>query len=143
MRRRPAVDKTQCFRYSRIMDSENLISAFGALAQETRLQVFRLLLQSGPEGVPAGEIARQLGTPANTMSTHLGILARAGLVRSHRESRQVIYAIDLDGVRGLVAFLVQECCGGQPERCAALLEAALPKAGCDAGREACRAGHAA
>jgi DNA-binding transcriptional ArsR family regulator len=115
------------------MDSSNLLAAFGALAQDTRLQVFRLLLGAGPEGLPAGEVARRLGTPHNTMSTHLAILSRAGLARCRRESRQVIYSVDLGTVRGLVAFLVQECCGGQPERCAALLDAAIPVPSCRPG----------
>jgi ArsR family transcriptional regulator len=115
------------------MDNPRLIDAFGALAQETRLQVFRLLLNAGPDGLPAGEVARRLGTPHNTMSTHLAILARAGLARSRRDSRQVIYAVELEGVRGLVAFLVQECCGGQPERCAELLAVAMPAAPCATG----------
>lgn len=118
------------------MDNEALVDAFGALAQETRLQVFRLLLDAGPGGLPAGEIARRLGTPHNTMSAHLAILARTGLVRSRRESRQVIHAVDLNGVRGVVTFLVQEFCGGEPERCAKLLEAAMPAAACGPGRTA-------
>ena len=115
------------------MDEPHLIDAFGALAQDTRLQVFRLLLSAGPDGLPAGEVARRLGTPHNTMSTHLAILSRAGLARSRRESRQVIYSVDLETVRGLVAFLVRECCGGQPERCAALLDAAMPVSSCQPG----------
>lgn len=120
------------------MDVSRLIDAFGALAQDTRLQVFRLLLNAGPEGVPAGEVARRLGTPHNTMSTHLAILTRAGLARSRRESRQIIYAVDLQAVRGLVTFLVQDCCGGQPERCAALLEAAMPVSSCSPSGAACQ-----
>lgn len=125
------------------MDETRLIDAFGALAQDTRLQVFRLLLHAGPEGLPAGEVARRLGTPHNTMSTHLAILSRAGLARSRRESRHIIYAVDLDAVRGLVTFLVQDCCGGQPERCAALLEAAMPVSSCSPSGAACRPGCAA
>jgi len=125
------------------MDSSHLIDAFGALAQDTRLQVFRLLLNAGPEGLPAGEVARRLGTPHNTMSTHLAILSRAGLARSRRESRQIIYAVDLEAVRGLVTFLVQDCCGGQPERCAALLEAAMPVSSCSPAGGACQPGCAA
>ncbi|HWT09773.1 MAG TPA: metalloregulator ArsR/SmtB family transcription factor [Roseomonas sp.] len=112
------------------MEQQILIDAFGALAQDTRLQVFRLLLSAGPDGLPAGEVARRLGTPPNTMSTHLAILSRAGLARSRRESRQVIYSVELETVRGLVAFLVQECCGGQPERCAALLDATMSVSSC-------------
>lgn len=118
------------------MDEQDLIGAFAALAQETRLQVFRLLLSAGKDGLPAGEVARRLGTPHNTMSTHLAILTRAGLARSRRESRQIIYTVELETVRGLVAFLVQECCGGQPERCANLLEAPIPAATIKPGRAA-------
>lgn len=118
------------------MDEHQLIDAFGALAQETRLQVFRLLLSAGKDGLPAGEVARRLGTPHNTMSTHLAILTRAGLARSRRDSRQIIYTVELETVRGLVAFLVQECCGGQPERCATLLEAAIPATAIRSGRPA-------
>lgn len=125
------------------MDTSRLIDAFGALAQDTRLQVFRLLLNAGPEGLPAGEVARRLGTPHNTMSTHLAILTRAGLARSRRESRQIIYAVDLEAVRGLVTFLVQDCCGGQPERCAALLEAAMPVSSCSPSGAVCQPGCAA
>ncbi len=110
------------------MDTSPLIDAFGALAQETRLQVFRLLLRAGPGGMAAGEVARRLGIPHNTLSTHLAILARSGLAWSRREGRQILYAVDIDGVRGLVAFLVEECCGGQPGRCEALLDASLPLA---------------
>ena len=125
------------------MDEHHLIDAFGALAQDTRLQVFRLLLSASPDGLPAGEVARRLGTPHNTMSTHLAILSRAGLARSRRESRQVIYSVDLETVRGLVAFLVQECCGGQPERCAALLDAAMPLSSCGPLPGSCQPGCAA
>jgi DNA-binding transcriptional ArsR family regulator len=115
------------------MDAQHLIKAFGTLAQETRLQGYRLLLNAGPAGLPAGEVARRLGTPHNTRSTHLAILSRAALARSRRESRQVIYTMDLEMVRGLVAFLVQECRGGQPKRCAAPLDAAMPASSCQPG----------
>lgn len=125
------------------MDETHLIDAFGALAQDTRLQVFRLLLSAGPDGLPAGEVARRLGTPHNTMSTHLAILSRAGLALSRRESRKIIYTVDLETVRGLVAFLVQECCGGQPERCTALLDAAMPASSCGPLPGSCQPGCAA
>jgi DNA-binding transcriptional ArsR family regulator len=118
------------------MDEKDAVEALAALAQETRLRAFRTLIRQGPEGLPAGEVARRLGTPHNTMSTHLAILGRAGLVTSRRESRQVIYAVELGGVRDLLAFLVEECCGGRPGACAPLIEAALPLAAC-AGREGC------
>lgn len=125
------------------MDVNHLIGAFRALAQDTRLQAFRLLLGAGPEGLPAGEVARRLAAPHNTISTHLAILSRAGLTRSRRDSRQIIYAVDLDTVRRLVTFLVEDCCGGQPERCAALLAAAMPVSSCAPAGGACRPGRAA
>jgi DNA-binding transcriptional ArsR family regulator len=112
------------------MEENAAVEALGALAQETRLRVFRLLIEQGPEGLPAGEIARRIGTPGNTMSTHLAILTRAGLLRSRREGRVVLYAVELPGIRALVAFLVEQCCGGRPEACAPLLDAALPLACC-------------
>ena len=79
-----------------------------------------------PEGIAAGDLAEQVGVPANTMSTHLAILARAGLVRSDRQGRTINYAADLEGIRSLVQFLVEDCCRGEPEICNTLLEAALP-----------------
>lgn len=112
------------------MDENAAVEALGALAQETRLRAFRLLIRQGPEGLPAGEVARRLGAPHNTMSTHLAILARAGLVVSRRESRQVIYAVEVGGVRDLLAFLVEECCGGRPDACASLLDTALATETC-------------
>lgn len=112
------------------MDQESAVEALGALAQETRLRVFRLLVECGPEGLPAGAIARHCGVPANTMSTHLGILARAGLIGARRDSRHVIYAADIAGLRGLIGFLLQDCCMGRAELCAPLLDAALPGLAC-------------
>src|SRR5919205_3507309 len=97
------------------MDAKRATDAFTALAQDTRLAVFRLLVEAGADGLPAGDIARHLGTPHNTMSSHLAILARAGLVTSRRESRSVIYAANYDGIRALIAFMVQDCCKGRPE----------------------------
>jgi DNA-binding transcriptional ArsR family regulator len=107
------------------MDSKFATDAFGALAQETRLAVFRLLVEAGAEGMPAGDIARYLGTPHNTMSTHLAILARAGLVGSRRESRSVIYSANYAGIRALTAFLLQDCCRARADVCTPLLDAAL------------------
>lgn len=115
------------------MDETLAIEAFGALAQESRLRAFRLLIRQGPGGLPAGEVARRLGVPHNTMSTHLAILARAGLIASRRESRQVIYAVEAGGIRELIGFLVEECCGGQPGACAPLMEAAAPLVACSPG----------
>ena len=81
------------------MDSENALSALAALSQQTRLDAFRLLVRHEPEGLPAGDIARHLDVPANTLSTHLAILARAGLVTSERHGRVIQYRADVDGLR--------------------------------------------
>ncbi len=111
------------------MSDETLMNAFAALAQPTRLAVFRLLIREGPDGLPAGEIARRLGVPRNTLSAHLAVLARGRLVRSQRKGRHVIYAADLEGVRRIVLFLTRDCCHGRPEKCEALLDALLPTCG--------------
>ncbi|ALJ12394.1 ArsR/SmtB family transcription factor [Sphingopyxis macrogoltabida] len=108
------------------MESESAISALGALAQGTRLGVFRLLVRHEPDGLAAGEVARQLEVPQNTMSAHLAILARAGLVRSERHSRSIIYRADLDALRGLMLFLVHDCCAGSAELCAPLVAELAP-----------------
>ncbi len=112
------------------MDLIAAVEAMNALGQETRMRAFRLLVEAGEEGVPAGEIARRLDVPHNTMSTHLAQLTRAGLVRSRRESRSIIYMADLPSIRALLAFLVQDCCHGRPEACGPLLDAVLPVAAC-------------
>jgi ArsR family transcriptional regulator, arsenate/arsenite/antimonite-responsive transcriptional repressor len=103
------------------MDNENVIQALAALAQATRLDVFRLLVKHEPEGLPAGEIARQLAVPHNTMSAHLAALTRAGLTKAERQSRSIIYRADLAAIRRLTAFLVEDCCGGVPEACAPVM----------------------
>lgn len=103
------------------METEQAIDCLAALAQATRLETFRLLVRREPEGVPAGELARLAGVPQNTLSTHLAILARAGLVRGERRSRSIIYRADLEGFRALARFLLQDCCDGRPEVCAPLI----------------------
>jgi DNA-binding transcriptional ArsR family regulator len=105
------------------MESEPVILALAALAQSTRLDVFRLLVKHEPDGLPAGDIARELAVPHNTMSSHLGILSRAGLVRSERRSRSIIYSADLGHLRRVVTFLLKDCCGGHPAVCAPLIDA--------------------
>ena len=90
---------------------------FAALAHDLRLRVFRMLVERGPEGLPAGRIALRLEVPASTLSTHLAQLERAGLLRSWREQQRVLYAVDVEGTQNLVGFLVNDCCGGQPELC--------------------------
>lgn len=106
------------------MESETIVQALSALAQPTRLGVFRMLMRAGLNGLPAGAIAETAGVPGNTMSTHLAILARAGLVSSRRQSRSIIYTANLDTIRDVLSFLVEDCCGGHPEICAPLIKIA-------------------
>ena len=108
------------------MESDSTIAALGALAQTTRLDTFRLLVRHEPDGLPAGEIARQLDVPQNTMSAHLGILSRAGLVKSERQSRSIIYRADLDTLRVLTLYLVKDCCAGKLELCVPLVAELVP-----------------
>ena len=103
------------------MDDHATICALSALAQPTRLAVFRLLISHAPAGLPAGEIADTLDVPHNTMSTHLSILARAGLVTSTRHSRSIVYQASMDQLRQMVTYLVKDCCAGHPEICAPLI----------------------
>ncbi len=112
--------------YAGYMENDSAIAALGALAQGTRLDVFRLLVRHEPDGMAAGEIARQLDVPQNTMSSHLRILARAGLVRAERHSRSIIYRADLDGLRALTLFLLKDCCAGSAELCAPLIAELAP-----------------
>jgi ArsR family transcriptional regulator len=100
------------------MESEQAILALAALAQSTRLGVFRLLVKHEPKGLAAGEIARALAVPQNTMSAHLAILARAGLVKSARKSRSIVYRANLAAFQNLTSFMVEDCCGGNAEQCA-------------------------
>ena len=104
------------------MEKLQAIEALSALSQETRLDVFRLLVQAGSDGLSAGEISARLSVRQNTMSTNLAILQRAGLLKSERRGRHVHYFADFHGMRGLLAFLMEDCCGGQPERCAPILD---------------------
>jgi len=97
------------------------IDALGALAHETRLSVFRMLVRAGLEGMIAGAIAEQQGVPPSTMSHHLATLERAGLVQSERESRLIHYRADYAGMRRLLTFLMQDCCQGAPEMCSDLM----------------------
>lgn len=112
------------------LSSAHAISVLAALAQPTRLEIFRLLLKHEPIGITAGVIAETVGAPHNTISTHLAILVRAGLLRASREGRTIIYRADIDGMRALIGFLVNDCCDSHPELCN-LLDAADDKAcGC-------------
>jgi ArsR family transcriptional regulator, arsenate/arsenite/antimonite-responsive transcriptional repressor / arsenate reductase (thioredoxin) len=97
------------------MEKTQALDALSALAQQTRLDVFQLLIRYEPEGLAAGDIAEKLGVPQNTLSTHLAILVRAGLATSERRSRSIIYRAQVPTVRGLVRYLVDDCCAGHPE----------------------------
>jgi DNA-binding transcriptional ArsR family regulator len=105
-----------------MMQSSDAIAALSALAHEHRLAVFRLLVRAGTTGVPAGELAREIGVLPNTLSSHLTILGHAGLIQSRREGRSVIYAADYDGMRELLGFLVADCCAGHPRICDSLVD---------------------
>ena len=102
------------------METARALNSLSALAHEGRLAVFRLLVKSGPDGMAAGDIARRLKTPANTMSAQLLVLANAGLVRARRDGRSIIYAADFARISALLLFLTEDCCGGRPEICAPL-----------------------
>ena len=109
------------------------VESLSALAHEGRLKVFRLLVKAGPEGMAAGEVARRLGTPPNTLSANLTLLTHAGLAQSRRDGRSIIYSARFDRMGELMAFLVRDCCGGAAEVCAPLADAAK-RAACVTGR---------
>ena len=108
------------------MESENAILALAALAQPTRLEVFRLLVKHEPEGLAAGDVAKALAVPQNTMSSHLSILSRAGLVGAQRFGRSIVYRADLGHFRTVMLFMLRDCCDGRPEICAPLIEDLTP-----------------
>jgi ArsR family transcriptional regulator, arsenate/arsenite/antimonite-responsive transcriptional repressor len=106
---------------SRQIDEDTAIASLTALAQQTRLAVFRTLIKVHPDEIAAGEIARALDVPHNTMSTHLAILARAGLIAARREGRVIHYSADIEGFRAVVAYLMRDCCNQRAEICAPLI----------------------
>ncbi|MFJ1312038.1 ArsR/SmtB family transcription factor [Agrobacterium sp. P15N1-A] len=108
------------------MEQEKAILALAALAQPTRLQAFNLLVQHEPDGIPAGDVARILAVPQNTMSSHLSVLARAGLINAERRSRLVVYRADISALREVMLYLVKDCCGGRAELCAPLVAELSP-----------------
>jgi ArsR family transcriptional regulator len=105
------------------MDKKAALAALAALAQDTRLDVFRLLVQAGAEGVPAGDIARRLSILQNTMSAHLKVMTHAGLVRPEREGRVIRYVADMTSFRDLLAYLMEDCWNGSPELCRPVIRA--------------------
>ena len=112
------------------MEKTAAVTALSALAHEGRLTIFRDLAKIGPEGMPAGEIARRMGIPANTLSASLTILAHAGLVTSRREGRSIIYSAVYSRMSELLVYLMKDCCQGKAELCAPAAEAALQAACC-------------
>jgi len=99
------------------LEEPQALNAFGALSQETRLRMVRILVQAGPEGMPAGAIGEAVDASSSSASFHLAHLERAGLIQSRRESRSIIYSANFDGLSGLVEFLMRDCCSGHPEVC--------------------------
>ncbi len=104
------------------MDAKKSQAAFAALAQPTRLKAFRKLVAAHPDGLPAGEIAKVCKVPHNTMSTHLAALQRGGLIAVARQGRSMNYRADLDGFRGLIDFMLRDCCSDRPEICAPVVD---------------------
>ena len=108
------------------MKIHDAASAFGALSQETRLEILRLILAQGPNGLPAGDLSARMNVPPSTLSFHLAVLERAGLTQSTRQGRQIIHAVRIIGLRGLLGFLTDTCCGGRPELCGDLTQLPSP-----------------
>lgn len=104
------------------MDRSTALAAFASLSQPIRLDTFRLLVRAGADGMQAGQIAEALGVRQNTLSANLSILLNAGLVTNTREGRAIRYFADMSGIRGLLAFLMEDCCGGAPEICQPILD---------------------
>jgi ArsR family transcriptional regulator len=102
------------------LEEQQAIDAFGALSQQTRLQMVRALVVAGPDGLAAGAVGEQVGASSSSASFHLANLERAGLVQSRREARSIIYSANYDALAGLVDFLMMDCCQGRPEVCAPL-----------------------
>src|SRR5215470_12425616 len=102
------------------MEKSDVVAALAALAQDNRLDVYRLLVQAGPDGMPAGHVAAALGLPPNTLSFHFDRLRTAGLVSVRREGRSLIYAARFDTMNALLGYLTENCCQGAPELCAPL-----------------------
>ena len=113
-----------------VMDVPHALAALAALGQPTRLSIFRLLVRKEPDGLSAGALAEAVGCPHNTLSTHVAILARAGLVNGTRDGRNITYRANAAGTRALIAFLVTDCCDGRPELCGLPGQAGEPECGC-------------
>lgn len=113
------------------MEMTTAVASLSALAHPGRLSAFRMLVQAGADGLPAGEIARRLDMPPSTLSSHLAILDHARLTRSRRDGRSIIYTADYGAMQGLLGFLLEDCCGGAPEICRPLGDMLAKAAACD------------
>lgn len=113
------------------MEMKSAVSRLAALAHEGRLAVFRMLVQAGPDGVAAGEIARRLRVPPSSLSANLSVLDQAGLIAARREGRSIIYTARYDEMTSLLGYLLDECCGGSPEICRPLAEKITQAAACE------------
>jgi len=107
------------------MENKAAVAALASLAQDTRLSIFRLLVQAGPEGVPAGYIGEALNVPPATLSFHLKELVHAGMVSSRQQGRFIYYSTDFEQMAALMTFLTQNCCQGMPQECLTVMETAL------------------
>ena len=107
------------------METKTAVAALAALAQETRLSVFRMLIEAGPEGVPAGVIAETVAVPAATLSFHLKELSHAELLTSRQEGRFIYYSANFERMAALMSFLTKNCCTGMPQECLTVMETAL------------------
>jgi DNA-binding transcriptional ArsR family regulator len=113
------------------MSAPHALAALAALGQPTRLEIIQRLMRAEPNGLPAGAIANLVGCRHNTLSSHLSILARSGLVRGTRNGRSIVYRADVDGIRKLIGFLVADCCGGHPEFCDLETAVRQTRSGCN------------
>jgi DNA-binding transcriptional ArsR family regulator len=104
------------------METKTAVTALSALAHQGRLSAFRTLIQAGQEGISAGELARRLEVPPNSLSANLTILSHAGLIASRRDGRSVIYSAQYDSMAAVLEFLMEDCCAGSPEICASMAE---------------------
>ena len=115
------IDATHPIGYFRYMQTDIALTMLAALAHPTRLDAFRLLVRHEPDGLPTGDLVVASGLSQSTLSTHLAVLGKAGLVRSEKRGRQQIQRADIDALRGLMLFLAKDCCGGRAELCAPLI----------------------
>lgn len=120
------------------MEIKTAINALAAIAHETRLQIFRMLVKTCPDGLPAGEIAASLGIPNATLSFHLNHLTQAELITCTRSGRSLIYALNSPAVRELLAFLTEDCCQGKAELCSVTL-ASVSSGCCGSSSASCEA----